>query len=809
MTWPSATEIRMALRSLARSPAVTISAIVCLALGIGATTAISSALSRALLQPLPFRDPERLVSVHRITPQSGPTGGWSQSAANYVDLRDRSKQISDLAAITWGSAVINLPDDAIQASLHYSTANLFQMLGAQPQMGRFYTAQEDAPDAPRVAVMSDDLWRSRFGGDASVVGRTLTINGEPTVIVGVGMPDFRVPVGTQLFRADLWMPIRFTPDQLASRGNNYLNTLGRLAPSATVESAEAELRGVFAGVVREHPFLQGDNVRVAPLHAESVKGVRRPLLLLFGAVCLVLLIAATNVAALFLARGVRQQRDTAVRAAIGASQWDIVRQPLLESFIVSAVSVVLGIVIAAAGVKTIGLLAAARLPQLNGLSLDMGVLGFALVLSIVVALVCGAAPAWRSVKVDPQDALRGGRGGGAGRAQHRALRSLVVLEITMSLVLLIAAGLVLKGFAQLIALDPGFDAGRILTLRVTSSAARYPNNTGARNFVEPVVDAIARVPGVEAASPISAVPYISWGNNSGTRYEGVPDDNATRLPIVEVRGVTPGFFDVTKQRLVAGRLLRATDDENAPNVVVVNEALVKRDFAGRDPIGKRFHISDTEFATIVGVLTNIRNAGPINEPAPERYVNYAQFDPGAVSVSLMIRVRDGDPTAVMPAVRAAVRGVDPTAAIAGVASMTEVITRALGSPRFYLAMLGSFAALAIVLAVAGLYGVLSYAVAQRTREVGIRSALGSSPGGVVRLFAKEGFRLVLAGVGLGLVGSLAVTRVMGFMLYGVSPLDARTWALAVIAMVGASMVAVMLPARRAAKVAPLIAMRAE
>jgi predicted permease len=387
----------------------------------------------------------------------------------------------------------------------------------------------------------------------------------------------------------------------------------------------------------------------------------------------------------------------------------------------------------------------------------------------------------------------------------------VVAEISLSLVLLIGAGLVLKGFAQLLANDPGFDASRLLTLRITTSALRYPNQTAVRGFVDPSIAAIQQVPGVEAAGAISAVPYLVWGNNTGIRYEGMPKEDPASLPIVEQRRVTPGFFEVTRQRLLAGRLLKASDDERpeAPAVVVVNQALVKRDFPNRDPIGQRYHLTDTTFAMIVGVVSDVRNSGPVLDPAPEMYSAYRQTVPGASTVSLLVRVTGGDPTAVMPGIRGAVRGVDPTAAIASVQTMDDVISRSLGRPRFYFSLLGTFAGIAILLAVAGLYGVLSYAVAQRTREIGIRAALGSSRNALVRLIAIEGFRLVATGVVIGLLGGFAVTRLMEFILYGVSPLDARTWVLAVALLVGAATVAAIVPARRAARVDPLIAMRAE
>jgi putative ABC transport system permease protein len=807
----SMVEARNAARSLSRSPGMTLCAILCLSLGIGATTAISSALSRALLQPLPFREPERLVAVHRTTPQSGPDGSWSQSAPNYVDLARESKQIEDIAAITWGTAIINLPNDAIQASQLYVTGNLFSTLGVTAQIGRLILTDDDRLDAPLVAVISDEFWRNRLGGDPAIVGRSLSIDGQQTSIVGITPPDFRIPHGGNLLRADVWMPIRFSPARLSQRRSNFLLTFGRLASFATVESAHAEMRRLFANLVAAYPDLSGENLRVAPLHAESTRNVRKPLLLVFGAVCLVLLIAATNVAALLLARGVHRQRETAVRAALGASRWDTLRPALLESALLTAVSLVVGLAIGAAGVKSIGLLAAERMPQLDGLGMDWRVLSFGMALAVIVALLCGAAPAWRASAVDPQDALRGGRGGGAGREHHRTLRSLVVAEIALSLVLLIGAGLVLKAVATLLGYDAGFDAARIVTMRITTSATRYPNQTAVRAFVEPSIAAIRSIPGVDAAAAISAVPYVTWGNNTNTRYEGMPKNDPTRRPIVETRRVTPGFFEVTRQQLLAGRLLRQSDDErpDAPPVVVVNEALVKRDFPAGNAVGRRFHLNDTTFATIVGVVSNIRNNGPIQEPAPEMYWTYRQTVPGASTVQLMVRVSRGDPTSIVPAARAAVRGVDPTAAVASVQSMDDVIAQSLGQPRFYLSLLGSFAAIALFLAVAGLYGVLSYAVAQRTREIGIRAALGSTPSGVTRLFAVEGLRLVLIGVVMGLVAGLAVSRLMESLLYGVSPLDPRTWVLAAVAMVGAAMLAAFIPAQRAARVDPIVAIQIE
>lgn len=805
-----AAELRAAARSLARTPGLAVSAILCLALGVGGTTAVASAISRALLQVLPVGDAARLVAVHRITPQSGPNGAWPESPANYAELARDSRTVDSLSAVTFGTALVSLGSETVQASELLVTGTLFPMLGARAQLGRFITPADDRTDAPLVAVLSDEFWRAKFQGDRSIIGRTVDIDGTPATIIGVTPPRFRIPHDSRMLSGDVWIPIRFSPDRLAQRGNNMLLMLGRLAPGATVASAQSELRGIFARLVAQYPQLRGENLRVAPLVAENAKSVREPLLLLFGAVCMVLLIAATNVAALLLARGVHQQREMAVRTALGASRWRVMRPALLSSLLIATLGTIVGFGLAMIGVRTIGALAAARMPQVAGLTVDARVIAFGIAVALIVSVVCGAAPAWRSTTIDPQDALRGGRGGGAGREQHRALRTLVIGEIALSLVLLIGAGLMIKAFSMLLAKDPGFETADVLTLEATVASARYPANSAVRRFLDPTLDAVRTVSGVVSAGSINLVPYVNWGWNGNIRYEGVPGDDPTRLPLVEQRSATPGFFAVTRQRLIAGRLLGPGDDDSpkAPPVVVVNQALAKRDFKGGNPVGRRFYISDTSFATIVGEVSDIRNVGPVADPAPEMYWNYLQSNSGDSKFPIVIRTR-GNPTDVVADVRKAIRSVDPTAAVSNVATMTDVIAQSLGRPRFYVMMLGAFAAVALALTLAGLYGVLSYAVAQRTRELGIRAALGSSPERLVRLVALEGVSLVVLGVVFGLAASFALTRVMVSILYGVSPIDTTTWAVAAISLIVPTLLATVVPARRASRADPVIAMRVE
>lgn len=802
-------EIRSAARSLARTPGLAASAILCLALGVGGTTAVASAISQALLQPLPVHDAGRLVAVHRITPQTGPNGTWPESPANYADLARESRTVDSLSAVTFGTALVGVGSETVQASELLVTGTLFPMLGARAQLGRFITPVDDRTDAPLVAVLSDEFWRAKFQADPSIVGRTVDIDGKPATIIGVTEPKFHIPHGGRVLTGDVWIPIRFTPDRLAQRGNNMLLMLGRLSPGATAASAQSEMRALFARLITQFPQLRDENLRVAPLVAESSRSVRQPLLLLFGAVCMVLLIAATNVASLLLARGVHQQREMAVRTALGASQWHVMRPALMVSLLIATLGTILGFGLAMLGVRTIGALAAAQMPQIGGLSVDGRVIAFGIAVALVVSVACGAAPAWRSTRIDPQDALRGGRGGGAGREQHRALRALVVGEMALSLVLLIGAGLMIKAFSMLLAKDPGFETAHVLTLEATVASARYPDSTPIPRFLDPVLDGVRGVSGVESAGAINLVPYVNWGWNGNIRYEGMPADDPTRQPLVEQRSVNPGFFAVTRQRLISGRLLGSGDESpNATKVVVVNEALAKRDFKGSNPVGRRFYISDTELATIVGVVSDIRNVGPVNDPAPEMYWTYMQSNSADSRFPIIIRTR-GNPTDVVAGVRKAIRAVDPTAAVSNVATMPDIIAKSLGQPRFYVTMLGAFAAVALALTLAGLYGVLSYAVAQRTRELGIRAALGSSPERLVRLVALEGVSLVVAGIVFGLAASFALTRVMVSILYGVSPVDAMTWAVAAASLLIPTLLATVVPALRASRADPVIAMRVE
>ena len=799
-------ELRNANRRLASAPTFTICAVLCLALGIGATTATWSAVRQALLQPLPFDDPGRLVAVHRITPESGPLGEKSQSPANYTDMARESRQLQSFAAVTRSSAVVNVGTSAMRGTGFDVTGNFFETLRAHARLGRLIRPADDELGAPRVVVVSYDFWRRALGADPSFVGRAIPVDGSPTTIIGVLPPDFRVPDGSRIFRADLWRPIRFTAQQLMVRDNYPLETFGRLARGATVASAGAELASIYAGFGRIYPELRGASVRVAPLQDENIAPLRTPLVLVLGAVLMVLAVALTNVAALLLASGVQRRREMAVRIALGATAWHITRAALAESVVLVTWGLALGTGLAIAGVRTIGALAVNELLQLGGLSIDGPVLAFGMLIAVVAAAACAIAPAWRATRVDPQDALRGGRGGGALREHHRALRALVVAEMALSVVLLVGAGLSLRAFATLLSSDPGFDPRRILTLNVNVVPTRYSDDNVTRSFIEPTLAAMRTVPGVAAAGVISSVPYVSWGNNMPARYRWTSETDESRLPAAELRRLSPGFLDVTRQRLIAGRLLAPSDDEKSAPVFVVNQALVDRDFQGRRAVGSQMYFADGKFATIVGVVSNVRNDGPLGSPVPEIDIALRQGGIGT-GVSFMVRSRDTDPMRVLAGIRAAVASVDPDAAISDAMPMPDVIARSLGAPHFYANVLGSFAAAGVLLAIAGLYGVLSYGISQRRREIGVRSALGGTPGRIIGLVAGEGISMAVLGLAIGAGAALAVTRAMRSMLYGVSPLDPAAWISAILGLLAVVLVAAAIPAWRASRVSPVVALK--
>lgn len=801
-------QIRIAVRSLARTPAVSAAAVISLALGLGATTTVFSAVSAALLDGMPFAEPETLVSVFRTTPhfRNGPF-----APANFLDLREQTETLETLGAVGYGTALLKRSERTYQVSARDLSPDLFAMLGVKPLHGRLLQAEDERADSPPVALLSAEVFRSRFGSDPSIVGQTIVLDGESRTVVGVLPEDFRIPHRTRYLESDIWLPLRFTPEQSEVRRSNYLLLLGRLASGRSVAEAETELVGLMAGIAEIYPDVRGESVRVGSMRAESSGPIRGPLLMLLGAVALVLLIATANVASLMLARGAQRGHEVALRTALGATRRSIVRTVLVESSVLAGIGVAFALVIAWIGVRLIGDLGAQLYPQLGGLRLDARVFGFALAATVLVALLAGVLPGWRISGSDPQDVLRSGstRGGGVSRSQNRFLKGIVVAELAASAVLLIGAGLLISAFLGVLERSPGFETESLLTLTVNISPARYEDVTVDEAFALPALEAIRNLPGVEEAGTTSLIPYSGWGNNFNIRYEGVTGDD-TQLPLTESRIVSPSYFGALGVSLVAGRLF--TNDESRgdglPTLVVVNQALVRRDFPDGSAIGERFHTSDTTFAEIIGVVADTRNFGPVEDPHPQVYWNFMGSGMRTTSIPLVARVK-GSPEAHAKPIEDALRSVDPDVAVTEVRSMEAVISASVRRQRFFMILLGSFAAVALALTITGLYGVISYAVAQRTRELGIRAALGSTRRQTLGLVLRDAMVLAAVGLLIGAVSGIALTRLLEGMLYGVSPLSVNVWFSALAVLLATAAVASSVPAIRAARVDPLHAIRYE
>jgi len=798
-------ELRHAWRALRRSPIVLAACVSCLAIGLGSTAAIFSVADRVLLRPLEVEAPEGLVSVFRRLPQSATL---PLSAPNFVDLADEPAA-EGIAAFQSTSRLVALGDRFEPGFVMRATGRFFGILRTRALHGRVLLPSDDDPAAPAVVVVSHEYWRGHLGGSPAIVGTTLRLDGVPHEVVGVLPPRFRIVNNGTVYAGELWVPMRFTPSEMRQRGSNWLRVVARLAPGVSPDGLEAALARRFAPLVEVHPELQGQGVAVLPLVLDAGTQLRRPLALLAVAAIAVLAIAVINVSSLLLARGIRRQPELAVRAALGATRGDVMRPVLAEGAIIATLGWLAGLILAAAAIKGMAVLGSARIVQLEYATLDGRSIAVTLAMALLAAVAGTLAPAWRAARALPADALRGGRGSD-GRHQHRALATLVVIEGALALTLLIAAGLVMKGFVGLTRSDPGFEAKGLLTMRLRVSPTDFPAERAAVDFLTPAIDAVSRVPGVRAVGAISQLMYAEWGWNQWVRYEGRPELPLSEQPLVETRNVTPGFFAATGQRLLAGRLLdeREMVAGDSMQRVVVNAALAARDFPDGDAIGSRF-LNGTTPVEIVGVVSDVRNFGPLADGRPEAYWTFAQRHPSAVGYNLVVRTAQDDPMTVAADVERALRAVYPGVAVSRVQSMEQLMASSIGWPRFVFALFATMAAVALLLALAGLFGILSYAVEQQRREYALRSALGAPPATVRALILGRAGRLVGLSVLVGGAGAWFATRTLSSLLFGVAPGDVAVWAGAVVAMSLAGFAAALGPALRASRVAPMLAMRGD
>ncbi|HKP10644.1 MAG TPA: ABC transporter permease [Blastocatellia bacterium] len=804
-------DVRYAVRVLLKKPGFTFVAVITLALGIGANAAIFTAVDAALLRPFPYRDPAALVHVWQTSPRSE----FSEHEAaypDYLDWRAQSSSFEEMAGYNASMAIFSGHGRAERIAAPRVTSSFFPLLGVQAGLGRVFREGEDQPGSPRVVLLSHGFWQRRFGGDPGVIGQSITLNSENYEIVGV------MPAGFHFAKAgspDVWRPLQPLPFQVRRRNLFWLNVIGRLKPGASMGQAQQELATIVGNIERQYSQSHtGEGIRLAALRDDIVGDVKPLLLVLLGAVAFVLLIACANVANLLLARAAARRKEIAFRMAIGASRARLVRQLLTESLLLSTMGGAVGLLIAQwiitallAGIPAPLML---RMPYLATLSLDLKTLGFTFAIATLTGVLFGLAPALQSSKPDLTDALKEGRtSGGAIRARMRGL--LVVSEIALAMMLLVGAGLMMKSFYRLLNVDPGFRTENLLTLKVGLPEDKYGDEARAAAFFKQVLTNLERLPGASGAATTDLLPLSGGGNTASFVVEGRPAPEPGAETEANVRTVSENYFSVMGLPLVAGRFFGEHDDGNAPSVLIINRTLAERLFPQQDAVGQRVVFgfdSQRRPWQIVGVVGDEKVKQLDARVTPVIYFNYAQ-DRGTYN-AVVVRT-SGDPAGLIAAARDEVHALEPEAAVFDEMPMAQLIA---GSPSTFLRrypalLIGAFAAVAVGLAMLGIYGVLSYAVTQRTHEIGIRMALGAQRRDVLRLIAGQSLRFAAAGIAVGVVGALALTRLMASLLYGVSASDPLTFTATAAALAVMALAAGFVPAHRATRVDPMIALRYE
>ncbi|NIN72483.1 MAG: FtsX-like permease family protein [Gemmatimonadetes bacterium] len=798
----TAQDVRYTLRSLRNNPGFTTVAVLTLALGIGANTAIFSVVNGVLLRPLPYQDPDRLIRIFEVEPR----GGWwfTFSPPNFMSLRDEATLLEDVAAFRETSVTLIGEGDPERLTALRVSTGFFELLGTPLQLGRSFLPEEELAGAAPVVVLSHGVWQRRFGGDREVLGRTIILSDVPRTVVGIVPPTLRFGTDTP----ELWLPQEFSVRDVSLRGRHFLRVLGRLGPGVELDVAGEELEAISRGLAEAYPETNTEWRWVAaPMRSEIVGGARTPLLMLLGAVGLVLLVACANVANLSLARAESRGREMAVRAAIGAGRTRLLKQLLTESIVLAFIGGVVGLVLAVAGTEVLLASIGSQLPRAAEVSISWPVLLFTMIVTLLAGILVGLIPATQGVRVDLLSALKeGGLKGLAGLGRRRLRGALVVAEVALSLMLVIGAGLLLNSFWRLAHVGAGFSHERVLTARVSLPTAKYETQDERAAFFAGLVDEIQRMPGVDAAAAIEGIP-LTWFHGTTVTVPGRPDEDYR----VQRRHLTPGYFRALGIPLLAGRDVRETDAADAPRVIVVNETFASRVFPGANAVG--MHIAwggptQLEDLEIVGVVGDVRAFGLDADAELTMYLPNPQIQTPE-SMCLVIRTAATSPLSLVPDVRQAVWRLDPDLPLYEVATMEQIMSDSLASQRSWLLLLSIFAAVALLLAAVGIYGVLSYTVSQRTHELGIRLAMGAGKPNVLGLVTRQGMTLVLLGLALGTAGALALSRVLSGLLYEVSANDPTTFAAVVAFILAVALPACYLPARRAASVDPMEALRYE
>ncbi|MGA7240472.1 MAG: ABC transporter permease [Bryobacteraceae bacterium] len=808
--------VRYALRAFARNPGFTVAAVLCLMLGIGATTAIFSVVNAVVLRPLPYAHADRLVRVFTEFP-TFPNGGLRHfwlSPPEYLELKREAKSYEDLEG--WVNGGVNLAGAAqpVRAQASFVTGGLLSMLGMNPLIGRQLTVTDDAPNAPATAVLSFGLWQRAYGGERSILGRDIQLDGRPCTVVGVMPPSFDFPPG-ETDPVELWTPLQIDPARPGGRGSHFLSILARLHQGVTLSQAQSEMTRYAAQssattAPANHPFdPKRHPIVLADFQDEVVKGVRPAMLVLLGAVGFVLLIACVNVANLLLARAEGRRREIAVRAAVGAGMGNLVWQFITEGVLLSFAGGALGTLLAIGGLRLLAATNAGSIPRAGEIDIDWQVLAFTLSISLLTGIAFGLAPLLHLKLATLAETLKATAGRNSGDASTHAFRfALVTSELALAMVLLVGAGLMVKAFWKLQQVDAGVRPDHVLTMRINLPQTAYGNVARVRNFWGSLLGNLGSLPGVAHASMTNGLPPNRRINANDTPIEGfVPVPNGPMQNIDYWNIVSPNYLDAVGARLIEGRTLNANDGVDAPAVVVINQTMA-RVFWPHGALGHRLRVggADTPWRTIVGVVADIKNAGVDRPTGTELFVPYQQYPFTFSTAYLAIRTQ-GDPMAMVNAVRAQVQALDRALPVSSVRSLEDVLSANRSRPRFLTMILTLFSSLSLVLAALGIYGVISYAVAQRTSEIGIRMALGAQTGDVLRMIGSTGMRLALAGTTAGAIGAFALTRFMDRILFGVSAVDVTTFLSMAGVLILVTLLACYVPARRASKVDPLIALR--
>jgi putative ABC transport system permease protein len=800
-------DVRYSLRLLLKHKGFAVVAVLTLALGIGINTAMFSVLNTFLFSSLPYPQSDRLVRIFRTSPHSQ---SWPHSAANFFDQHDQNMVFEKMAAYNFASRNLTEQGQSAERLLSLAgTADFFPLLGVAPARGRVFKPEEFEPGADNVILLTDRFWTRRFGSDPNIVGRKIQLDGKTVEIVGVMPPGFEHPI--LWGPIDIWQPLTFTPDRKANRGNNFLSSFGRLKPGVTIQQAEQSMVGLAANLGKQNSSNEGESVRLEPLQRSMSDSIGRTVMwFTFGLAGFVLLIACANLANLQLVRTAARSRELAVRAALGARRWRLLRQSLTESILLALIGGIISLIMALAAVRFISVRLFSDLPGAN-VQLDFKVFGFALLVSVVTGVLFGTIPAWLASRADVNQALReNSRGSTAGRSQHRLRHTLIVGEVAFAMVLLAAAGLFLRGLQRFMNSDPGWRIDGMVTAQMSLRGDKYKEDKQRVVFLSELENRLKALPGVQHAAISTSSPVFGFNSSSSFLVEGRPEPPPDKYPEMFFEGISSDYFETLGARLQQGRAFNQTDTSDHPKVVIINEAAARTFWPNENPVGKR--ISSTgkkrEFWEVVGVVNDLAFPGNLGEP----YTRFEAFLPMAQAAPsfLMITLRTSmNADALGNNLRSAVAGLDPDLPVYRIRTARTTVDQGLGNISLLGSLLGAFAIVGLLLAAIGIYGVISYTVVQRTGELGIRVALGAQRGDVMRLILGKGAFLVVSGALLGVAGAYAVSRVLISLIPSLPTRDPLILVITGAGLVGVALFACYIPARRATRVDPLVALRSE